>query len=127
MDASFGRNFPSLGLPPQPDDRTSRSDTATGGRAFLEGELPPTVNQIIIVRVSTSNDCRYSRLTDALEAQGVPAEVIDTLTVDANPTNLPPVGRVVVELAGKSGANPRSISDEGFKSLRGYGLSIGES
>jgi hypothetical protein len=66
-------------------------------------------------------------LTDALEAQGVPAEVIDTLTVDANPTNLPPVGRVVVELAGKSGANPRSISDEGFKSLRGYGLSIGES
>ncbi len=35
------RNFPSIGLPPQPDDPTSRSDTATGGRVSLEGELTP--------------------------------------------------------------------------------------
>ena len=57
----------------------------------------------------------------------VPAEVIDTLTANVNPTQLPPVRRVVVELAGKTAANPKAISDEGFKSLRGFGLSTGES
>ena len=83
---------------------------------------------MIIVRVSTTNNCGYCRVihTDALEALGVPAEVIDTLTTDVNPAKLPPVQRAVVEFAAKTGANPKSITDEDFKSLRGYGLSNGE-
>src|SRR5262249_11089170 len=95
---------------------------------LLEGELPPTLKQMIIVRVSTTNNCRHCRVihTHALEALGVPAEVIDTLMTDVNPAKLAPVQRVVVEFAAKTAANPKSISDEDFKSLREYGLSNGE-
>ena len=94
----------------------------------MQGELAPTLKQMIIVRVSTNNDCRYCRVihTDALEALGVPAEVVDTLTTDVNPTKLPPVQRAVVEFAAKAAANPQSVSDQDFKTLWGYGLSSGE-
>jgi alkylhydroperoxidase family enzyme len=64
--------------------------------------------------------------TPALEALGVPAEVIDTLAMDVNPAKLLPVQRVVVELAAKTATKPKSISDEDLKSLRGDGLSNGE-
>jgi len=56
----------------------------------------------------------------------VPAKVIDTLTMDVNPAKLPPVQGGVVEFAAKTAANPKSICDKDFKSLRGYGLSNGE-
>ena len=52
--------------------------------------------------------------------------MIDTLTMDVSAAKLPPVQRAVVEFAAKTAANPESICDEDFKSLRGYGLGNGE-
>ena len=129
VDAGFGKEFPLHWFTAQagrPDILEVTWALVRG--LLLEGELAPTIKQMIIVRVSTTNNCRYCRVihTDALEALGVPAEVIDTLTTDVNPAKLPPVQRAVVEFAAKTGANPKSITDEDFKSLRGYGLSNGE-
>lgn len=95
---------------------------------LLQGELPATLKQMIMVRVSTSNDCHYCRVihTNALETMGVPAEVIDSVTTDVSPSKLPPVQRAIVEFAAKAAADPRSIFDEDFEILRQYDLSNGE-
>jgi alkylhydroperoxidase family enzyme len=53
-------------------------------------------------------------------------EIVGAGFGDVNPGKLPPVQRVVVEFAAKTAANPKSISDEDLKSLRGHGLSNGE-
>ena len=43
VDASFGKEFPLLGLPRQPDDRISRINTTTGKRTFFRASgLPPS-------------------------------------------------------------------------------------
>src|SRR5262249_39817213 len=129
VDAGFGEEFPLDWFTSQagrPDILEVNWALVRG--LLLEGELPPTLKHMIIVRVSTTNDCRYCRVihTHALEALGIPPEVIDALTTDVNPAKLAPVQRVVVEFAPKTAANPKSISEEDFKSLRSHGLSNGE-
>ena len=78
---------------------------------LLQRELPPTLKQMIIPRVSTPNDCRYCRMihTNALEAVGVPAEVIDSVTRDVSPAKLPPTQRAIAEFASKVANDPKSI------------------
>ncbi|MEW5977831.1 MAG: peroxidase-related enzyme [Acidobacteriota bacterium] len=95
---------------------------------LLQGKLPPTLKQMIILRVSTHNNCRYCRVIHrrALEAMGVPAEVIDRVTTDVDMAQLPPVQRAIVEFAAKTAADPKSISNEDFEKMTGYGLNQAE-
>ncbi|HEX9726047.1 MAG TPA: peroxidase-related enzyme [Vicinamibacteria bacterium] len=97
-------------------------------RLLFSGQLPPTVKQMIVVKVSTENQCRYCRVlhTTALEAMGVPAEVIDSLTTDVNLEKLTPPQRAIVQFGVKTAQDPRSVTDEDFETLRGHGFGDGE-
>ena len=96
-----------------------------GARALLEGEIPPTLKHMIMVRIASDHGCRYCRVlhSDALEAMGVPTEVVDSATTDVSPAELPPVQRAVVEFAVKAAADPKSVSDDDCRTLQSNGLS----
>lgn len=126
VNAGFGKEFPLNWFTAQsgrPDILEATWSLVKG--LLLQGELAPTLKHMIIVRVSTNNNCRYCRVihTKALEALGVPAEVVDTVTTDVSPAKLPPVQRAVVEFAAKAAADPKAISNEDFRILWQYGLS----
>ena len=95
---------------------------------LLQGELPGTLKHMMLVRIAADHGCRYCHIlhSSALEAMGVPAEVVDSATTDVNPAKLPPVQRAVVEFAAKAASSPQSVSDEDFAALRRNGLSRGE-
>ncbi len=95
---------------------------------LMEGILPPTVKQMIILKISTANDCRYCRVahTKALEVMGIPQEVVDSMTTDLNVTQVPPLQREMLNFALKTSQDPHSVTDEDFKALRDQGLSDGE-
>ena len=65
---------------------------ALGKGLMLQGVLPATVKQLIVVAVYTSNNCRYCRVTHskALEALGVPHGVVEGVTSNLDLTKLVP-------------------------------------
>jgi uncharacterized peroxidase-related enzyme len=95
---------------------------------LLQGQLPPTVKQMILVKVSSHNQCRYCTAlhTSALEAMGVPEEVIDSVTTDLSLAQVPPPQRAMLEFAMKVAREPKSVTDEDFQNLHELGLSEGE-
>lgn len=95
---------------------------------MLKGQLPATVKQMIIVAISTQNDCPYCRVTHsrALESLNVPQEVIDDITTNLDLSKVPPHQRAILQFALKSSQNPASITDADLKALRDFGLSEGE-
>ena len=94
----------------------------------LQGTLPPTIKQMIIVLVSSYNNCRYCRVTHtrALEALEVPRELIDSVTTYLDLAKVPPQQRAILQFALKTSQNPRSVTDDDFQALRDYGLNDGE-
>lgn len=95
---------------------------------LLEGEIPPTLKHMIMVRIASDHGCRYCRVlhSDARGAMGAPAEAGDSATTDVSPAKLPPVQRSVVEFAVKAARDPKSVSDDDFHTPRRNGLSQGE-
>ena len=95
---------------------------------LLQGQLPPTVKQMILVKISTYNKCRYCAAvhTNALQAMGVPAEIIDSVTTDLSLAKVPPPQRAILEFAMKVAREPKSVTDEDFRNLHEFGLSEGE-
>jgi len=95
---------------------------------LLQGQLPPTIKQMILVKVSTYNQCRYcsSLHTNALEAMGVPKEVIDSVTSDLDLAQVPPPQRAILEFAMKVAREPKLVNDEDFERLQELGLSESE-
>ena len=95
---------------------------------MLQGQLPATVKQMIIVAISTQNDCSYCRVAHsrALESLNVPREVIDDITTNLDFSKVPPHQRAILEFALKSSQDPTTITDEHLKALRDFGLSDGE-
>jgi len=95
---------------------------------LLQGQLPPTVKQMILLKISTHNQCRYcaALYTSALEAMGVPKEIIDSVTEDLSLAKVPPPQRAILEFAMKVAREPSSVTDEDFRQLRELGLSEGE-
>ncbi len=95
---------------------------------FLEGQLPPTLKQMISMTIALQNNCRYCVVahTFALEAMGVPKEVIESCARDPELSLVPPPQRAIIKFGLKATRNPKSITDEDFQTLQGYGLSDGE-
>ena len=95
---------------------------------LLQGQLPPTIKQMILVKVSTYNQCRYcsSLHTNALEAMGVPKEVIDSVTSDLDLAKVPPPQRAILTFAMKVAREPEMVTDEDFQHLHDLGLSESE-
>jgi uncharacterized peroxidase-related enzyme len=83
---------------------------------------------MILVKVSSHNQCRYCTAlhTSALEAMGVPEEVIDSVTTDLSLAQVPPPQRAMLEFAMKVAREPKSVTDEDFQNLHELGLSEGE-
>jgi len=95
---------------------------------LLQGQLPATIKHMIIVNVATLSQCRYCATvhTNALEAMGVPIEIMDGLTTDLNLSKVPPPQRAILEFAAKVARQPKSVTDGDFEQLRELGLSEGE-
>ena len=95
---------------------------------MLQGVLPATVKQLIVVAVYTSNNCRYCRVTHskALEALGVPLGVVEGITTNLDLTKLVPQQRAIVEFALRTSSSSQSITDEEFGVLHDFGLNDGE-
>jgi uncharacterized peroxidase-related enzyme len=95
---------------------------------LLGGQLPSTVKQMIAIKVSIQNKCEYCTMlhTNALEAMGVPTEVMDSVTTDVNLAKVSPPQRAIIKFALKAARDQKSMNDKDFQTLRDYGLSEGE-
>ncbi len=83
---------------------------------------------MIGMTIAMQNDCRYCKVahTNALEAMGVPTEVIQSCASDPKLTHVPPPQRAILQFALKTARNPKSVTDDDFQTLRNQGLSDGE-
>ena len=92
------------------------------------GSLPPTVKQLIAMAIAMQSDCRYCQIghTRALEAMGVPTEIIKSCASDPELADIPPSQRAIVKFALKTARAPKSITDEDFALLHRHGLNDGE-
>jgi len=129
METGFGDGVPLNWFTSQggrPDILTATWKLAKA--VLLQGQLPPTIKHMIIVKVATLNQCRYCATvhTKALEAMGVPTEIIDGLTTDLNLSEVPPPQRAILEFAVKVAQQPKSVTDGDFERLHELGLSEGE-
>ena len=94
----------------------------------ISGSLPPTVKQMIAMTIAMQSNCRYCEIghTRALEAMGVPTEIIKSCASDPELADIPPSQRAIVKFALKTAQAPKSITDEDLASLRRHGLNDGE-
>ena len=127
--SGFGQNVPGNWFTSQGE----RPDLLSANWDFLkqlvmQGQLPATVKQMIIVMISTHNDCPYCRVTHSrgLATMGVPEEIVDCLTTDLNLEKVPPPQRSILAFALKVAREPQAMTDEDFQTLREQGLNDGE-
>ena len=61
----------------------------------MGGVVPSTVKQMILMAIAMQNDCQYCSVvhTNALEAMGVPTEVIQSCASDPELMQVPPPQR----------------------------------
>ncbi len=95
---------------------------------IMDGVVPSTVKQMILMAIALQNNCQYCEVahTSALEAMGVPTEVIQSCARDPELAHVPPTQRAMIKLALKTARDPKSVTDEDFQALRDHGLSDGE-
>ncbi len=97
-------------------------------KVLVEGELPPTLKQMIALSVSRHNNCRYCTVThtNALASLGISKEVIDSCIYDPDFTNIPLQHRGVLKFAVKVAKDPNSLQGGDFQTLKENGLSQSE-
>lgn len=95
---------------------------------LVDGELPGTLKQMIAMVVSEQNNCRYCSQvhTGALEAMGVPSDVIQACVADPELADIPLPHRQVLKFALKAARDPNSIDQDDFETLRSNQLSDSE-
>jgi uncharacterized peroxidase-related enzyme len=83
---------------------------------------------MILMAIAMQSDCRYCSVvhTNALEAMGVPTEVIQSCASDPELAQVPPTQRAMIRFGLKTARDPKSVTDEDFRNLRDHGLSDGE-
>jgi len=94
----------------------------------MGGVVPSTVKEMILMAIAMQNDCQYCSVvhTSALEAMGVPTEVIKSCASDPELKQVPPPQRAMIKFGLKTARDPKGVTDEDFRTLRDYGLSDGE-
>ncbi len=92
---------------------------------FLEGQLPFTLKEMIILAISVQNNCEYCAVThtQVLESLGVSQEVIESCRFNLDSTAIPPVQQEVLRFALKAAVQPLAITNDDYELLRDYGLS----
>ena len=98
------------------------------GAVFGGGQLPPSVKQMILMTLAYRNDCKYCAVahTHAIEAMGVPKEVIESCASDPELADVPAPQRAILNFALKAAKHPQDITDEDVESLREQNLGDGE-
>ena len=91
---------------------------------IVEGLLPPTLKQMVILVISRQNNCRYCSVTHlrALEALGVPADTINSCVSDPEFSDVPEPHRTVLRFALNAASAPQLISDSDVDALRACGF-----
>ena len=91
---------------------------------LVEGQLPPTVKQMIAMTVSMQNNCRYCTVTHtgALESMGVSPEIIENCATDPDFSLVPLAQRAILKFALKAAREPNDVTDEDIACLRQNGL-----
>ena len=129
IDGGFGGNAPVNWFTAQSERPDILASTwALVQSMLLQGSLPPTVKQMVLLAISSNNNCQYCRVahTRALEALDVPRELIDNVTTDLNLAKVPPPQRDILQFALKTARDAQSITDRDFQALRNVGLNDGE-
>ena len=92
---------------------------------LLSGSLPRSVKEMIMVTISKQNDCRYCEVTHsgALAALGVPQEQIESCAIDPELKQISSPHKEILLFTLKAAADPRSVNDQDFSTLRDLGLS----
>lgn len=129
VESGFGQDTPLNWFKSQSERPDILEATWRLTRALLlRGQLPPTVKQMIAVKIASQNHCRYCHVlhTSALVAMGVPREVIDSVTNDVSLAKLAPPLRAIVQFSLKTARDPQSITDDDLRGLEQHGLSRGE-
>ncbi len=110
----------------RPDLLSTLLDLTQG--TLFDGQLPPTIKQMIAMTIAMQNDCRYCSVTHtgALQAMGVPENVIKSCASDPDFSELPPPQRAILKFALKAARDSQSIGKEDIQALRNLGLSDGE-
>ena len=95
---------------------------------MLQGEIPPTVKEMISMTIAMQSNCRYCTVahTNALEGMGVPTEVIQSCAKDPDLAQIPPPQRAMLKFGLKTAQNPGSVTDADVDGLRDHGLTDGE-
>ncbi len=95
------------------------------GAIFYEGQIPMTVKQMIGMAIAILHDCRYcaTGTRRALEAMGVPVEVIESCASDPEFSALPPSQRAILKFALKADKSAASLTDDDFQTMYDFGFS----
>ena len=91
---------------------------------LVEGRLPATVKQMIVMVVSSQADCRYCSVTHrgTLESMGVAEEVIRSCIEDPELAEVPEPHRAILKFALKTARSPGSVTDADYEGLTERGL-----
>lgn len=94
----------------------------------LQGQLPPTLKEMVAMAIAVHNGCRYCTVghTRALEGMGVPTAVIQSCAADPEMAQLPPAQRAIIRFALKAARSPHGVGPADIEELRGQGLSDGD-
>lgn len=129
VDAGFGGErpinwFASQGLRPD----ILASTWGLTKTLLLEGRLPPTLRQMVLMVISAQNQCRYCTVTHtgALEQMGVPSTVLEACLEDPALADVPAPHRAVLLFALKAARDPNSIDAADHQVLRDNQLTDGE-
>ena len=126
LQLGFGKNVPpnwftSLG---------SRVDLLDMGWSvvktnLIEGELPPTLKQLIALAISVQNDNNYCVVVHShvLKDLGVDRKVIESCIQNDSFEEIPPGQRSIIRFGLKCAKDPTSITDIDLEQLYDGGLS----
>ena len=92
---------------------------------LVEGLLPASVKEMIMIMVSKNNHCRYCEVThgNSLQTLGVSQEEIDSCMLDPELKQIASPHRELLTFALQSAANPKSVTEDDVEALRKLGLS----
>ncbi|MFT5599290.1 MAG: putative peroxidase-related enzyme [Urechidicola sp.] len=95
---------------------------------MTEGQLPPSVKQLIMMVISTQADCKYCAFShqDALKSMGIDEAVMKDCLNDPMSAEIPELHRHITQFAARSAKDPNLITDDDLNQLRDVGVSDDE-
>ncbi|MCB9099035.1 MAG: peroxidase-related enzyme [Anaerolineales bacterium] len=92
---------------------------------LIQGKLPRTVKEMIIVAISVQNNCGYCETVHAgaLQMMGVPAEVVNSCVRDPLTAPIPAAHQQIINFALKINRDPCAVTAEDYELLREHGMS----